>query len=88
MYMKIIETTTAPEREDTSALGRDSVGMYLAEIGRTPLLDAAREVELAKTIEAGLYARHLLSTDAPCKNAPSMSPKVSRAELEWLAQEG
>ena len=67
---------------------RDSVGMYLAEIGRTPLLDAAREVELAKTIEAGLYARHLLSTSAPVKNAPTMSPRITRAELEWLAEEG
>ena len=42
--------------------GKDSVGMYLAEIARTPLLDAAREVELSKTIEAGLFARHLLET--------------------------
>ena len=40
--------------------GRDSVGLYLDEIARTPLLDAAREVELAKTIEAGLYAQYLL----------------------------
>jgi RNA polymerase primary sigma factor len=36
--------------------GRDSVGLYLDEIARTPLLDAAAEVELSKTIEAGLYA--------------------------------
>ena len=34
--------------------GRDSVGLYLDEIARTPLLDAATEVELSKTIEAGL----------------------------------
>ena len=37
--------------------GRDSVGLYLDEIARTPLLDAATEVELSKTIEAGLYRR-------------------------------
>jgi hypothetical protein len=29
--------------------------MYLDEIARTPLLDAAREVELSKTIEAGSW---------------------------------
>ena len=38
--------------------GRDSVGLYLDEIARTPLLDAAAEVELSKTIEAGLFAGH------------------------------
>ncbi|MGZ8761612.1 MAG: sigma-70 factor domain-containing protein, partial [Aeromicrobium sp.] len=41
--------------------GKDSVGMYLAEIARTPLLDAEREVELSKSIEAGLLATHLLA---------------------------
>ncbi len=40
--------------------GRDSVGLYLDEIARTPLLDAATEVELSKTIEAGLLAQKLL----------------------------
>ena len=33
--------------------GRDSVGLYLDEIARNALLDAAAEVELSKTIEAG-----------------------------------
>ena len=41
--------------------GRDGVGMYLDEIARTPLLDAITEVELSKTIEAGLLAQHLLA---------------------------
>ena len=41
--------------------GRDSVGLYLDEIARTPLLDAITEVELSKTIEAGLLAEHLLA---------------------------
>ena len=35
---------------ERSIEGRDSVGLYLEEIARTPLLDAQREVELAKTI--------------------------------------
>src|SRR4051812_3278532 len=38
----------------------DLVRLYLDEIGRAPLLDAASEVELARQIEAGLFARHLL----------------------------
>ncbi|GAA2103027.1 sigma-70 family RNA polymerase sigma factor [Actinomadura alba] len=39
---------------------RDLVGAYLDAIGRTPLLDAEREVDLAKAIEGGLYAEHVL----------------------------
>ena len=38
----------------------DLVRLYLDEIGKAPLLDAATEVDLAQRIEAGLYARHLL----------------------------
>lgn len=39
---------------------RDLVGMYLDEIARTPLLDAAKEVELSQTIEAGVFAQQIL----------------------------
>ncbi|GAB3859201.1 sigma-70 family RNA polymerase sigma factor [Nocardioides maradonensis] len=68
--------------------GRDSVGLYLDEIARTPLLDAAREVELAKTIEAGLYAEDLLAQGhyGRRKGAPKSAP--TKEELEWLAEEG
>ena len=52
-------TTTAGTREIE---GRDSVGLYLDEIARNPLLDAETEVELSKTIEAGLMAEHMLAT--------------------------
>src|SRR6201989_214952 len=38
------------------------VRVYLNGIGKTALLNAADEVELAKRIEAGLYAQHLLET--------------------------
>ncbi|MGV0634036.1 sigma-70 family RNA polymerase sigma factor [Mycolicibacillus trivialis] len=40
----------------------DLVRVYLNGIGKTALLTAADEVELAKRIEAGLYAKHLLET--------------------------
>jgi len=42
----------------------DPVRMYLAGIGKTPLLTAEGEVELARRIEAGLYAGHKLATGA------------------------
>jgi RNA polymerase sigma factor (sigma-70 family) len=68
--------------------GRDSVGMYLDEIARTPLLDAITEVELSKTIEAGLLAEHLL-TDGRVGRRKGGAPKyANQDELEWLAAEG
>ena len=67
--------------------GRDSVGLYLDEIARNPLLDAAQEVELSKTIEAGLMAEYLLATAG--SPAPRAAPRrATREELEWLAEEG
>lgn len=43
-----------------SAEEPDLLGMYLEQIGKTPLLSAADEVDLARRIEAGLYAGHLI----------------------------
>jgi RNA polymerase sigma factor (sigma-70 family) len=60
---------------------RDLVGVYLHEISRTPLLDAAAEVDISKTIEAGLYAAHLL-------DAGTLPDGVGREELERLVVEG
>ncbi len=50
------------ERDDfDSEVGTpDLIRLYLDEIGKAPLLDAASEVDLARRIEAGLFARHLL----------------------------
>ncbi len=62
---------------------RDLVGMYLDEIARTPLLDAAKEVELSQIIEAGVYAQQIL--DGVIERG-GRSP--SREELEALAAEG
>lgn len=72
--------------EDTQ--GKDSVGMYLAEIARTPLLDAAQEVELSLTIEAGLYAKHLLEHGRIGRAKGGAPMRASREELEWLVAEG
>ncbi|MEU5906079.1 sigma-70 family RNA polymerase sigma factor [Micromonospora sp. NPDC047527] len=68
-------------RTDEVAEERDLVGVYLHEISRTPLLDAAKEVELSKAIEAGLYAEHLLGEDA-------VPASVDLTDLEWLVVEG
>jgi RNA polymerase sigma factor (sigma-70 family) len=68
-------------RTDEVAEERDLVGVYLHEISRTPLLDAAKEVDLSKAIEAGLYAEHLLGEDA-------VPEGVDRADLDRLVAEG
>ena len=76
------------ESREGTIEGRDSVGMYLDEIARTPLLDAATEVELSKTIEAGLFARHLLETGRIARAKGGAPKRASREELEWLVEEG
>jgi RNA polymerase primary sigma factor len=45
-----------------AAATSDPVRMYLKEIGRVPLLSAAEEVDLAKRVEAGLFASDKLTT--------------------------
>ncbi len=47
---------------DTGAPSSDLFRQYLREIGRIPLLTAAEEVELARRVEAGLFAEERLST--------------------------
>src|SRR6201746_164959 len=47
---------------DAQSPAADLVRVYLNGIGKTALLNAADEVELAKRIEAGLYAQNLLNT--------------------------
>jgi RNA polymerase primary sigma factor len=59
----------------------DLVRIYLREIGRVPLLTAEEEVELAKAIEAGLFAEEKLH------HGLSGGP-AERADLGVLAAEG
>ncbi|MGP7998553.1 MAG: RNA polymerase sigma factor [Streptosporangiaceae bacterium] len=66
--------------DQTSAMG-DSVHTYLKSIGRTSLLTAEQEVNLAKRIEAGLFAEHKLETE------PDLDESYRR-DLEEVAEDG
>ena len=66
--------------DQTSTMG-DSVHTYLKSIGRTSLLTAEQEVNLAKRIEAGLFAEHKLASEADL-------PDEYRRELELVAEDG
>ncbi|NYI76645.1 RNA polymerase primary sigma factor [Nocardioides panzhihuensis] len=59
----------------------DPVKDYLKQIGKVPLLNAEMEVELAKRIEAGLFAEEKLGKGG------KITPKILD-ELEWIAEDG
>ncbi|KAA1415013.1 sigma-70 family RNA polymerase sigma factor [Nocardioides humilatus] len=88
MRRRVAMAATATRNRGREIEGRDSVGLYLDEIARTPLLDAAREVELAKTIEAGLFAQHLLDEGRVARAKGGAPKRASQEELEWIAEEG
>ncbi|WP_026416553.1 RNA polymerase sigma factor [Actinomadura oligospora] len=71
---------SAADLDDQSTTMGDSVHTYLKAIGRRQLLTAEQEVDLAKRIEAGLYAEHLLEDED--------LPDKYRIELEWVAGDG
>jgi RNA polymerase primary sigma factor len=59
----------------------DPVKDYLKQIGKVPLLNAEQEVELAKRIEAGLFAEDKIN------GLDKLTPKL-RHELEIIAEDG
>ncbi|RAG82610.1 RNA polymerase sigma factor [Streptacidiphilus pinicola] len=59
----------------------DPVKDYLKQIGKVPLLNAEQEVELAKRIEAGLFAEDKLASE------DKLAPRLQR-ELEIIAEDG
>jgi RNA polymerase primary sigma factor len=64
-----------------AAATSDPVRMYLKEIGRVPLLSAAEEVDLAKRVEAGLFASEKLTTVREL-------PVSLERELEQIERDG
>ncbi|MGH3932849.1 MAG: sigma-70 family RNA polymerase sigma factor [Pseudonocardiaceae bacterium] len=66
---------------DVQSPAADLVRVYLNGIGRTALLTAQEEVELAKRIEAGVFARHMLDT------AARLSP-AHRTDLMRIVHDG
>lgn len=78
----IIEDSAEPAEVLTSKrVSDDPVRDYLDNISKVPLLSAEQEVELAKRIEAGQYAAHVLLSDENTSGA-------SEQELQWLAEDG
>jgi RNA polymerase primary sigma factor len=63
----------------------DSVRAYLKQIGKVALLNAEEEVELAKRIEAGLYATQLM-TEFTEKG--EKLPAAQRRDMMWICRDG
>ena len=70
------------EEVSLKAPTNDPVRMYLKEIGKVPLLTAEEEVDLAKRIEAGLFAAEKQATATK-----KLNDKVRR-ELDWIERDG
>ncbi|OLT43201.1 RNA polymerase subunit sigma [Saccharomonospora sp. CUA-673] len=66
---------------DAQGPSADLVRVYLNGIGKTALLSASEEVDLAKRIEAGVYAQHLLDTAEDASDE-------RRWELRMVARDG
>ena len=63
----------------------DSVRAYLKQIGKVALLNAEEEVELAKRIEAGLYATQLMAEMA---ERGEKYPAAQRRDMAWICRDG
>ncbi|MFF5992749.1 sigma-70 family RNA polymerase sigma factor [Prauserella flavalba] len=83
MAARADDVATVPTEEpdlDAQGPAADLVRVYLNGIGKTALLTAAQEVDLAKRIEAGVFAQHMLDTT-------ELSAE-RRAELSALVRDG
>ncbi|QTR04732.1 RNA polymerase sigma factor [Saccharothrix algeriensis] len=63
----------------------DSVRAYLKQIGKVALLNAEEEVELAKRIEAGLYAAERVRRAE--EESEKLTPQLRR-DLRWIVRDG
>jgi RNA polymerase primary sigma factor len=67
------------------ALSADSVRMYLKQISKVALLTAEEEVDLARRIEAGLYAAERVRRSAG--GTETLSAQLRR-DLRWIVRDG
>jgi RNA polymerase nonessential primary-like sigma factor len=88
MTMMQAATNVLPNAEEAAEADLDAQGpaadlvrVYLNGIGKTKLLTAEEEVELAKRIEAGVFAQHVLD------NSDAFSA-IQRADLRALVRDG
>jgi RNA polymerase primary sigma factor len=72
------------QRADDQSVVADSVRAYLRQIAKVALLDARQEVELAKRIEAGIFAAERLRA-LPAHRDPSA---WLVRDLRWLVRDG
>jgi RNA polymerase sigma factor (sigma-70 family) len=75
------DALTDLDATDERGISTDLVRAYLNGIGRTKLLTAAQEVELARRVEAGLFAEEKLATCTPVS-------EELRSDLELIVVEG
>ena len=76
------DDTDEPEQQVMVAgATADPVKDYLKQIGKVPLLNAEQEVELAKRIEAGLFAEDRVANHSTRK-------QTVLVELDWIAEDG
>jgi RNA polymerase primary sigma factor len=79
------EALKAARRDAELTASADSVRAYLKQIGKVPLLNAEQEVDLAKRIEAGLYAAERLR--AADESGESLGSPMTR-DLLWVSRDG
>ncbi|WP_422770678.1 RNA polymerase sigma factor [Plantactinospora sp. WMMC1484] len=79
------EALKQARRDAELTASADSVRAYLKQIGKVPLLNAEQEVELAKRIEAGLYAAERLR--AADEGEEKLVREMQR-DLMWISRDG
>ena len=79
------EALKQARRDAELTASADSVRAYLKQIGKVPLLNAEQEVELAKRIEAGLYAGERLR--AAAEGEEKLKTDMQR-DLGWISRDG
>ncbi|OSY35432.1 RNA polymerase nonessential primary-like sigma factor [Pseudonocardia autotrophica] len=72
---------------DAQSPAADLVRVYLNGIGKTALLSAAEEVELARRIEAGVFAQHRLDTATAEGTIDELDPQYRR-DLRAIVRDG